>query len=118
MMFFFFCSRSWAFYTATWQGECKCFIRTSISNMRFLPCKNLPARNFYARQCSQCKTVKQFLEAKNFEIMKWPVQSGQTQLKILGDKVMTQKPVLWKRLEEEWTKITPEMCDVLRLQMC
>ena len=37
--------------------------------------------------------------------------------KIFGDKVMAKKPTtvteLWKRLNEEWTKINPEQCEKL-----
>ncbi len=60
--------------------------------------------------------VKQFLEAKNPEIMTWPAQSPdlntiQNLWKILGNKVMAKKPTtvtkLWKRLEEDCTNITP-----------
>ncbi len=54
--------------------------------------------------------------------MKWPSQGPDLNLtenvwKILGDKVMAKKSTtvtaLWKRLEEEWTKITPEHCERL-----
>lgn len=41
--------------------------------------------------------------------------------KIHGDKVMAKKTTtiteLWKRLEEEWTKITPEQCEK-RVMFC
>lgn len=72
--------------------------------------------------CHTAKQVKQFLETENIEIMKWPAQSPdlnpiENLWKILGDKVMAKKPTtvteLWKRLEEEWTKITPEQCERL-----
>lgn len=57
--------------------------------------------------CYTAKWLKQFLEAKNIEIMKYPAQSPDLNLtenlwKILGDKVMAKKPTtvtkLWKRL--------------------
>ena len=44
--------------------------------------------------------------------------------KIHGDKVMAKKPTtvteLWKRLQQEWTKIKPEQCEklVLWTQIC
>ena len=72
--------------------------------------------------CHTAKRVKQFLETENIEIMKWPAQSPdlnpiENLWKILGDKVMAKKPTtvteLWKRLEEEWTKVTPEQCERL-----
>jgi len=70
--------------------------------------------------CHTPKRVKQFLEAQKIEIMKWPAQSPdlnpiENLWKILGDTVMAKKPTtgteLWKKLEEEWTKITPELCE-------
>ncbi len=63
------------------------------------------------------KWIKQFLEAENIEIMKWPAQSPDLNLienlwKIIGDKVMAKKPTtvtkLWKRLEEKWTRMQRE----------
>ncbi len=72
--------------------------------------------------CHTAKRVRQFLETENMEIMKWPAQSPdlnpiENLWKILTDKVMAKKPTtvteLWKRLEEEWTKITPEQCERL-----
>ncbi len=63
------------------------------------------------------KWIKQFLEAENIEIMKWPAQSPDLNLienlwKIIGDKVMAKKPTtvtkLWKRLEEKWTRMQCE----------
>ncbi|KAI5615079.1 hypothetical protein C0J50_3304, partial [Silurus asotus] len=67
--------------------------------------------------CHTAKRVKPFLETENIEIMTWPAQSPDLNTtenlwKIFGDKVMAKKPTtvteLWRRLEEEWTKITPE----------
>ena len=72
--------------------------------------------------CHTAKWVKQFLETENTETMKWPAQSPDVNpienlWKILGGKVMAKKPItvteLWKRLQEEWTKITPEQCERL-----
>ncbi len=93
-------------------------------------CSSFPASisqsacNFHARQCPRhtAKQVKQFLEAKNIETMKWPAQcpelsSTENLWKILGDKVIAKKPTivteLWKRVEEEWTKIKTEQCEQL-----
>lgn len=48
--------RSWASFTATWM---QMLIRTSLSNMQYLPCMLLPiSLQFHARQCSltHCKT--------------------------------------------------------------
>ncbi len=71
------------------------------------------------------------LEVKNIEIKKWLGQSSdlnpiENLWKILVNKVMATEPTtiteLWKRLEEEWIKITPEQCEKLELscgpQMC
>ncbi len=72
--------------------------------------------------CHTAKRVKQFLEAENIEIMKWPAQSPdltpiENHWKNLGNKVMAKKPTivteLWKRLKEKWTKITPEQFEGL-----
>lgn len=74
--------------------------------------------------CHTAKRVKNFLEGENIELMAWPAQSPdlnpiENLWKILGDKVMVKKPTtiteLWRRLEEEWTKITPEQCERLVL---
>lgn len=60
--------------------------------------------------CHTAKRVKQFLEAQDIEIMKWPAQSPdlnpvENLWKIIGDKVMTKKHTtvtdLWKKLQEE-----------------
>ncbi|KAM4035034.1 uncharacterized protein ACNLHF_021732 isoform 1-T1 [Anomaloglossus baeobatrachus] len=70
-------------------------------------------------QCPRhtAKRVKQFLETEIIETIKWPAQNPdlnpiENLWKILGDKAMAKKPTtvkdLWKRLEEEWTKITSE----------
>lgn len=63
------------------------------------------------------KWVKHFTEAQIIEIMKWLAQShklnpNQNHRKITGDKIIANKPSthfaeLWKRLEEEWSKIKP-----------
>ena len=72
--------------------------------------------------CHTAKWVKQFVEAKKIETMKWPAKSPdlnpkENLWKILGDKVMAKKPntviKLWKRLQEEWTEIKPEQCEKL-----
>ncbi len=67
-----FYSRNWAFYTATWQRECKCLLKTSFSNMRYLSCVHRPI--FYACPHHTTKQVKRF-EVKNIEIIKWQGQS-------------------------------------------
>ncbi len=72
--------------------------------------------------CHTVKLVNKFLETENIEIIKWPTQSPdltpiENRWKNLGDKVMAKKPTtvteLWKRLEEKWTKITPEQFEGL-----
>ncbi|KAI5085750.1 hypothetical protein C0J45_24213, partial [Silurus meridionalis] len=74
--------------------------------------------------CHTAKQVKHFLKPENIEIMTWSAQSPdlnpvENLWKILGDKVMAKKPTtvseLWRRLEEEWTIITPEQCERLVL---
>ncbi len=107
----------------SWQSEYKC-----LSELPSATCSSFPAiisqaaYYFHARQYSRhaAKQVKQFLEAKNIEIMKWPGQSPDLNpTEILseknGDKVMAKKPTtvtgLWNRVEEMCTKITPTHCE-------
>ncbi len=60
-----------------------------------------------------------FLELENINEMAQSLYLNSTEnfRKILGDKVMAKKPntvtELWKRLLEEWTKITPAVCEKL-----
>ncbi len=96
--------------------ECKC-----LSEPPSATCSSFPASisqsacNVHAGQCPShtAKQVKWFIEAKNIEIMKLLAQSPDLKspdLSHFGDKVMAKKPTtvteLWKRVEEEWTKIT------------
>ena len=128
-----FCSRSWAYYTATWQN-----LRTCLSEPPSATCGSFTAsisqsaRNFYARQCplSHCKTGK----AVPWKWEHWnnEMASPESDLnpienlcKIIGDKVMAKKPTtvteLWKRLGEEWTDHSGAVwvsSDVLWPQMC
>lgn len=65
---------------------------------------------------SHCKMGK----AVKLRTLKWPAQSLdlnqiENLWKLLGDKVMAKNPTtvtkLWRRLEEEGIKITPEQCE-------
>ncbi len=62
---------------------------------------------------SHCKLVKQFLEAKNIEIMKWPAQCldlnpTENLLKILGNKFMSKKTKgVWETIDVLWLQVWP-----------
>lgn len=115
------CNKSWASYTATWKSECKC-----LSEPQAVTCGSFPAfiaqsaNNFLSGQCPHhtAKRVKQFLEAENIKIMKWPAQSPdlipiENLWKIIGDKVMAKIPLYHtvEETERKWTKITTEQCE-------
>lgn len=70
--------------------------------------------------CHTAKWVKQFLEADNIKVMKWPAQSPvlnpiKNLWKVNGIKIMTNKPTtvtkLCKKLEEEGNRIISEQCE-------
>ncbi len=104
---------SWASYIDTRQGDYKC-----LSEHYAATCSSFPtnisqsACNVHARRCSchTAKQVKQFLEAKNTEIMKWPAQSPHLNpienfWKILGDKIMAMKPTSYQTIEESGRRL-------------
>ncbi len=105
-----FCSRSWPLIYSYMAGESKCLSEPSSAKCSSFPASiSQSACNCHGRQCPRhtTKQVKQSLEAKNIEIIKWPGLSPdlnpiENLLKILGDKVMVKKPTtvieLWKRL--------------------
>ncbi len=106
------CSRSWAFYTATWQGECKSLSKTPSATCSSFPASiSQSACYFHARHCPchTAKWIKQILEAKNIEIMKWSAQSPDlnpivNNWKILGEKVMAKKPIQLPNYGRRWKK--------------
>jgi hypothetical protein len=75
----------------------------------------------------KAKPVQEWLEDQDFQIMLWPAQSPdlnpiehlwehlKTQLKKRGEiKGMEE---LWEKVQEEWEKITPDVCQNLILSM-
>lgn len=69
--------------------------------------------------CHKAKSVMRCLQQHDFEIMDWPVQSPvlnpiENLWKTLGEKVMARNPLntedLWKKLQDEWSKISVDEC--------
>lgn len=76
--------------------------------------------------CHKAKSVMSYLQEQDFEVMDWPAQSPdlnpiENLWKTLGVNVMARNPTntedLWKKLQEEWTKISVEDCQNL-IQSC
>ena len=72
--------------------------------------------------CHTAKLVKDYLQQESIEVMKWPAQSPdlnpiENLWKIIGEKVRERTPTtvddLWAKIEEEWKRITPELCKKL-----
>ncbi len=114
----------------SYMAECKCWSEPPLAT-----CGSFPAYiaqsacNFHAGQYSHhtAKWVKQFLEAENIEVMKWPGRCPHLNLienlwKILGDsyglKKTLQSPNCGRRVEQDHTRAVWETSDVLWPHMC
>ena len=72
--------------------------------------------------CHTTKRVKQYLTEENIDVMDWPAQSPylnpiENLWHIIGEQVRKRIPTtvdhLWSIIEDEWNKITPELCQKL-----
>ena len=72
--------------------------------------------------CHTAKRVKQYLTEENTDVMDWPARSlDLNPIKnlrhIIGEQVRERTPTtvdhLWSIIEDEWNKITPELCKKL-----
>lgn len=124
-----FCSRSWSFYTATWQND-KMFIRTFLDNMQFLSCVHHPISQQFS--CTTIppyhivKWVKQLLEAENIEIMLWspwskpnrkPLQNSWEQ-SYYQDTHFGHQTGVTGRVEQNASRVVCKFTDILWPQIC
>ena len=72
--------------------------------------------------CHTAKRVKQYLTEENIKVMNWTAHSPdlnpiENQWHIIGEQVRKRKPTtvehLWSIIQDEWNKITPELCKKL-----
>ncbi len=122
----------WEMFSAA--GECKC-----LSEPPAAACSSFPASiaqsacNFHARKysCHTAKWVKQFLEAKNTEIMIWPAQSldlnpiekslENSWWQSYGYETHYSHQTMeetGRRVDQDHTRAVWETSDVLQPQMC
>ena len=72
--------------------------------------------------CHTAKRVKQYLTEENIDVLDWPAQSPdlnpiENLSHIIGEQVRKRTPTtvdhFWSIIEDEWNKITPELCQKL-----